>query len=46
MGLIARPPQVRFGNPINAHSSQKQPGNFNDIFQAKALLEKYLMKKY
>ena len=28
--------------PINAHSGQKQPGNFDEIFQAKVYVGKYL----
>ena len=31
--------------PINAHSAQKQPGNFGDIFQVKAKLREYLKEK-
>ena len=32
--------------PINAHSGQKQPGNFDEILQAKAKLRNYLIEKY
>ena len=31
--------------PIGAHSGQKQPDNFGEIFQAKAELGKYLTEK-
>ena len=31
--------------PIKAHSSQKQPDNFDEIFLAKADLGKYLIEK-
>ena len=31
--------------PINAHSGQNQPDNFDEIFQAKAELAKFLKEK-
>ena len=31
--------------PCNAYSCQKKPDNFDEIFQAKAKLEKYLKEK-
>ena len=34
------------GVPINSHSGQKQPYNFDEIWLAKAKLGKCLMEKY
>ena len=34
--------QQHTAEPINTHSNQKQPGNFDEILQAKTYLEKYL----